>query len=81
MRISRFVSSLTGRKTAAACGNDDRAETQALFWGTRFWRWYARCSARYRQRQALAQLDDRALKDIGITREQAKAEAAKPFWK
>jgi len=27
------------------------------------------------------QLDDRDLKDMGMTREQAKAEAAKPFWK
>jgi uncharacterized protein YjiS (DUF1127 family) len=51
-----------------------------LFWGTRFWRWYARCSARSRERQALAQLDDDALKDIGVTRQQAIAEAARPFW-
>jgi uncharacterized protein YjiS (DUF1127 family) len=36
---------------------------------------------RSRQRQALAQLDDLALKDIGVTRRQANAEAAKPFWK
>jgi uncharacterized protein YjiS (DUF1127 family) len=52
-----------------------------LFWGTRLWRWYARCSARSRERQALMQLDDRDLKDMGMTREQAKTEAAKPFWK
>jgi uncharacterized protein YjiS (DUF1127 family) len=48
---------------------------------TQLQRWYARCSARFWQRQALAQLDDRDLKDIGVTRQQANVEAAKPFWK
>ena len=33
-----------------------------------------------RQRQTLARLDDRALKDIGITREQAEAEASRSIW-
>ena len=33
-----------------------------------------------RQRRCLAKLDDRALKDIGITREQAEAEAARHIW-
>jgi uncharacterized protein YjiS (DUF1127 family) len=74
-------SSLTSRRTATASGNYNRAKTQRLFWGTRFWRWCARCSARSRQREALSSLDDRALKDIGMTRQQANAEAAKPFWK
>jgi uncharacterized protein YjiS (DUF1127 family) len=46
-----------------------------------FWRWCASCSARSRQRGALAELDDHLLEDIGITRQQASAEAAKPFWK
>jgi uncharacterized protein YjiS (DUF1127 family) len=77
----RTVASLTGRRTATASGNYNRAKTQRLFWGTRFWRWYAKCLARSRERQALAQLDDHALKDIGVTRRQANAEAAKPFWK
>ena len=35
---------------------------------------------RSRQRRALAELDDRMLRDIGITRPQAEREAAKPFW-
>jgi uncharacterized protein YjiS (DUF1127 family) len=77
----RAVPSLTGRRTATASANDNTAKTQRLFWGTRFWRWCARCSARSREQQALAQLDDDALKDIGVTRQQAIAEAAKPFWK
>jgi uncharacterized protein YjiS (DUF1127 family) len=35
---------------------------------------------RGRQRRALAELDDRLLRDIGVTFEQAKREAARPFW-
>ena len=48
---------------------------------TRFWHWCARCSARSRQREVLSRLDDRLLQDIGVTRQRANAEAAKPFWK
>ena len=36
--------------------------------------------ARSRQRKALAELDDRLLRDIGITRTEARKEAARPFW-
>jgi uncharacterized protein YjiS (DUF1127 family) len=36
---------------------------------------------RYGQRRQLVEMDDRQLKDIGITREQAQQEAAKPIWK
>jgi len=32
------------------------------------------------QRRALAMLDDRLLKDVGLTREEAAFEANKPFW-
>jgi len=39
------------------------------------------CHARQRQRKALLELDERMLKDIGISREQAIREAKKPFWK
>jgi len=35
---------------------------------------------RARQRHDLAALDARALRDIGISRETAMAEARKPFW-
>lgn len=34
----------------------------------------------YRERRALARLDDRALQDIGLTREQAELEANRPIW-
>ena len=33
-----------------------------------------------RQRAALATLDDAALRDLGLTRAEARAEAARPFW-
>lgn len=36
--------------------------------------------ALHRQRRQLAQLDDRALRDIGLTREEARSEAARPVW-
>ena len=32
------------------------------------------------ERRRLAQLDDAALKDLGLEREQAAAEARRPFW-
>jgi uncharacterized protein YjiS (DUF1127 family) len=34
-----------------------------------------------RTRRALGQLDDHLLKDIGISRDAAQFEAARPFWK
>ena len=34
----------------------------------------------YRQRRALARLDDKALADIGLTRDEAQIEANRPFW-
>lgn len=39
--------------------------------------WQRRC----RGRRALRQLDDRLLKDIGISRAAAAREAYKPFWR
>jgi len=36
---------------------------------------------RARQRKALAALDDRQLRDIGITRLDAARECGKPFWR
>lgn len=45
------------------------------------WQWIAAAGARRRQRQALARLDARLLRDIGLDAGQARAEAAKPFWR
>ncbi len=36
---------------------------------------------RSRQRRHLLQLSDHLLRDIGVTRVQVEAEAAKPFWR
>lgn len=36
---------------------------------------------RRRTRRALAQLDDAGLADVGLTREEARAESARPFWR
>jgi uncharacterized protein YjiS (DUF1127 family) len=36
---------------------------------------------RWRGRRELAQLDERLLRDVGISREQALREAEKPFWR
>ena len=38
-------------------------------------------TARYNQRRALALLDDRMLRDIGLTRGDAEFEIAKPIWR
>jgi uncharacterized protein YjiS (DUF1127 family) len=75
------VNSFTSRNAAATSRHHDGADTVRPGWGTRFLSWYSQCSERSRQRQALAELDDHFLKDIGVTRQQAITEAAKPFWK
>jgi uncharacterized protein YjiS (DUF1127 family) len=36
---------------------------------------------RGRSRRVLATLDDHQLRDIGVTRAQARLESAKPFWR
>jgi len=36
---------------------------------------------RAQMRHALAYLDDRMLRDIGVTRAEAEGEMAKPFWR
>ena len=41
----------------------------------RLWR------ARIRERQAFAQIDDFALRDLGVSRWEVERELAKPFWR
>ena len=79
--MSAVVNSFTSRKAAAVFSRHDGAERYRPAWAIRFLLWCVQCSEPSRQRQALAELDDHALKDIGVTRQQAIAEAAKPFWK
>jgi len=45
------------------------------------WSLLAQWIERTRQRQALAGLEDRMLRDIGITRVEAARECEKPFWR
>lgn len=40
-----------------------------------------RCYDRHLQRLDLADLDDAALKDIGLTRRDVERECAQPFWR
>ena len=42
--------------------------------------WAAQCRARAVERQALAQLTDWQLQDVGISRAEADGEAGKWFW-
>lgn len=48
--------------------------------GVRLWAWLAAAAERHRQRRSLAALNDHQLADIGLTREDARREAARPFW-
>ncbi|MEE9387912.1 MAG: DUF1127 domain-containing protein [Paracoccaceae bacterium] len=53
--------------------------------GTKIWRFsplrlIRKYDAIYQQRQTLRNLSDTALKDIGLTKPQANAEASRPVW-
>ena len=43
--------------------------------------WLYACAERRRQRLALLELNDSLLRDIGVTRAEAVAEASKPCWR
>ena len=59
-------------RVALASGSRLRARTAMKM----LRRWYQIS----RERAALARLDERALKDIGVSRGEAEAEADRPFW-
>ena len=44
------------------------------------WAWLDHAIERRRSRQALRELDDHLLKDIGLSRADAEREARRPFW-
>lgn len=47
----------------------------------RFVRWCVLCRERAAQRRHLAELDERMLKDVGLTPSDAVRECAKPWWR
>jgi uncharacterized protein YjiS (DUF1127 family) len=47
----------------------------------RFFCWCLRCRERAAQRRHLADLDERMLKDVGLTPSAAARECAKPWWR
>ena len=53
----------------------------AAVWLRRLWASLSSWQARATQRRALAALDHRLLRDVGLTRDQAAAESKKPFWR
>lgn len=58
-----------------------RAETGAVRGWGRPWAILGRWLERRRQRLALRDLDDHLLRDIGISRSDARREGRKPFWR
>jgi uncharacterized protein YjiS (DUF1127 family) len=68
MFASLHTARLTCRQVQKGGTLDRLAETLVLALSTR------------RQRRQLAQLDARALHDLGLTADQATTEAARPFW-
>ena len=54
---------------------------QAISWLGRIPASVDRALQRRRQRNALLELDDRRLNDIGLTRDRAREESRKPLWR
>jgi uncharacterized protein YjiS (DUF1127 family) len=82
-------SGLTGRLSAVAAlpvraglnRHRHQAEPGLATWFERATELLLVWSERVRQRRELARFDDHLLRDIGVTRAEALAEAAKPFWR
>ena len=72
--VPAMPSPLTWRKWAADGVSLITAQLRTMFTTA------VEAQRRAEQRKQLLELDDRMLKDIGITREQAVREASKPFW-
>jgi len=72
--VRRAGAAVAATRTRAAL--DDLGDAaQSLFATLRVWR------RRLRERDQLSRMDDRLLKDIGITRAEALRLSDKPFWK
>ena len=79
-----MISRLTSGSNRGAMRLGSAAAPQAgISWEGSFARALVRIAAaheRHRQRRALAALDDRLLRDVGLSHQQADQEVAKPFW-
>jgi uncharacterized protein YjiS (DUF1127 family) len=75
-----FASLHTARATLAALAGTRRHPAHRGARAETPLGWMARCHATWRHRRVLAEMDDRMLSDIGLTREEALAEARRPFW-
>jgi uncharacterized protein YjiS (DUF1127 family) len=62
-------------------GKLDTSDASAAAAWRAFRLWCGAASARRRQRIQLAALEDDRLKDIGVSRDEALKEAAKPWWR
>lgn len=70
-------------KSSFAGVANDSASTKQIVWPSGLFglvRTVVAWIERRRQLQALTELDDHLLKDLGLSREQARREAARPFW-
>jgi uncharacterized protein YjiS (DUF1127 family) len=76
LRISKSTSGTIGN-----FGGSAKSRRLLLKLCTETWRVIDGWTERSRQRQALAQLDDRGLADLGLTRSQVTDEIEKPFWR
>jgi uncharacterized protein YjiS (DUF1127 family) len=66
-----------GHDTGTALGIAPSVKDRAVVAVARLLHWHELA----RQRRALLRLDDRMLKDIGISRADAEHEACRPFWR
>ncbi|THK38500.1 DUF1127 domain-containing protein [Ensifer sp. MPMI2T] len=48
---------------------------------SRLWHYYCALAAKRRSRLALEELSEHLLEDIGVTEDEARREAAVPFWR
>jgi uncharacterized protein YjiS (DUF1127 family) len=75
---------MTTRRLTLVAGTHGRTAPGTPSSGVRhsllaFLRWLAQVDRAYRERSYLAEMDDRILRDIGITRAEAEAEARRPM--
>ena len=75
MQVHAWIPGHGGARTAPGLGLKIKAWAATAATLLLGWRELAR------QRRALLSLDDRTLKDIGISRAEAEREARQPFWR